>query len=215
MAAAEAHGYEYIVVSDHSKSSTIAGGLTVDELRAQRGKIRELQPRHKIRILAGSECDILADGSMDFPDEVLSELDIVLAAVHSRFKQSRAEMTSRICRALAHPLVNILAHPTGRLIGSRDPYDVDMDAVLATAREHGKAVEINCSPDRLDLNDVHARRAADLGIPIAISTDTHYLSNLDFLELGLGVARRAWIGPGQVLNAWPLDGLLAWAHQGR
>lgn len=204
-----------LLESDHSKSSTIAGGLTVDELRAQRGKIRELQPRHKIRILAGSECDILADGSMDFPDEVLSELDIVLAAVHSRFKQSRAEMTSRICQALTHPLVNILVHPTGRLIGSRDPYDVDMDAVLATAREHGKAVEINCSPDRLDLNDVNARRAADLGIPIAISTDTHYLSNLDFLELGLGVARRAWIGPGQVLNARPLDDLLAWAHQGR
>ncbi len=215
VAAAEARGYEYIIVSDHSKSSAIAGGLTVDELRAQVARIRELQPRHKIRILCGSECDILADGSMDFPDEVLRELDIVLAAVHSRFKQSRAEMTSRICRALTNPYVNILVHPTGRLIGSRDPYDVDMDAVLVTARDHGKAVEINCSPDRLDLDDVHARRAAELGIPIAISTDTHYLSNLDFLELGLGVARRAWIGPGQVLNARPLDDLLAWAHQGR
>jgi DNA polymerase (family 10) len=215
VAAAEARGYDYIIVSDHSKSSAIAGGLTVEALRAQRARIRELQPHHKIRILAGSECDILADGTMDFPDEVLGELDVVLAAVHSRFHQSRAEMTNRIRRALANPHVDILVHPTGRLIGSRDPYDVDMEAVLAAAREHGKAVEINCSPDRLDLNDVHARRAADLGIPIAISTDTHHLANLDSLELGLGVARRAWIGPGQVLNTRPVDALLAWTGQGR
>jgi DNA polymerase (family 10) len=215
VAAAEARGYEYIIVSDHSKSSAIASGLTVEALRAQRVRIRELQPHHKIRILAGSECDILADGTMDFPDEVLGELDVVLAAVHSRFNQSRAEMTNRIRRALANPHVDILVHPTGRLIGSRDPYDVDMEAVLAAAREHGKAVEINCSPDRLDLNDVHARRAAELGIPVAISTDTHHLANLDSLELGLGVARRAWIGPGQVLNTRPVDALLAWAGQGR
>src|SRR2546423_4049247 len=110
-------------------------------------------------------------------------------------------MTAGTVRALGNPHVDILAHPTGRLIGSRDPYDVDMEAVFAAARAHGKAIEINSSPDRLDLSDTHARRAAQLGVPIAISTDTHYLSELDHLELGLGVARRAWITPAQVLNA--------------
>ena len=196
VAAAEARGYEYIVVSDHSRSLTIAGGLGIEELRAQRAAIRGLQPRFRVRILAGTECDILADGSLDFPDEVLAELDVVLAAVHSRFKQSRAEMTARIVRALGNPWMNVLVHPTGRLIGSREPYDVDLEAVLAAAREHGKAVEINASPDRLDLNDVHARRAAALGVPVAVSTDTHYLREMDNLALGLGVARRAWLEAG-------------------
>ena len=209
--AAQARGYEYIIVSDHSQSTTIAGGLTVDRLRAQREAIRALQPRYRIRILAGSECDILADGRMDFPDEVLSELDIVVGSVHSRFRQARQEMTARIVRALANPHVDILGHPTGRLIGSRDPYDVDMEAVFAAARAHGKAIEINSSPDRLDLHETHARRAADLGIPLAISTDTHYLSELDHLDLGIGVARRAWLTPTQVLNTRPLPDLLAWA----
>jgi DNA polymerase (family 10) len=211
--AAQARGYEYIIVSDHSKSTAIAGGLSADELRAQVAKIRELQARYRIRILAGCECDILEDGRMDFPDEVLGELDIVLAAVHSRFKQTREQMTARIIRALEHPLVNILVHPTGRRLNSREPYDVDMEAVLATAKRHGKAVEINSSAERLDLNDVHARRAAELGVPIVISTDTHYLSELNGIELGVGIARRAWISPAQVLNTRPVDELLAWAHR--
>jgi DNA polymerase (family 10) len=213
--AAQARGYEYIIVSDHSKSTAIAGGLSADELRAQVAKIRELQARYRIRILAGCECDILEDGRMDFPDEVLGELDIVLAAVHSRFKQTREQMTARIIRALEHPLVNILVHPTGRRLNSREPYDVDMEAVLATAKRHGKAVEINSSAERLDLNDVHARRAAELGVPIVISTDTHYLSELNGIELGVGIARRAWISPAQVLNTRPVDELLAWAHRPR
>jgi DNA polymerase (family 10) len=213
--AAEARGYEYIIVSDHSRSATIARGLGVDQLRAQLGRIRALQPRFTIKILAGTECDILPDGTLDFPDELLEELDVVLAAVHSRFKQTRAEMTTRIVRALENPHVDILAHPTGRLIGSRDPYDVDMEAVLATAKTHGKAIEINASPDRLDLNDVHARRAAELGIPIAINSDAHYLRELGDLAAGLGVARRAWLGPDQVLNARPLAGLLAGARRAR
>jgi DNA polymerase (family 10) len=212
VAAAEARGYEYVIVSDHSRSTAIAGGLGVDELRAQRAAIRALQPRHHIRILAGSECDILADGALDFPDEVLRELDVVLAAVHSRFKQPRAEMTARIVRALGNPWVNVLVHPTGRLLGSRDPYEVDLEAVLAAARAHGKAVEINASPERLDLGDVHARRAGRLGVPVAISTDTHHLAELDNVELGVGVARRAWLEPGQVLNTRALESLLAWAR---
>jgi DNA polymerase (family X) len=213
--AAEARGYEYIIVSDHSQSATVARGLSVDRLREQIRTLRALQPRFKVRILAGSECDILADGGLDFPSEVLRELDIVLAAVHSRFTQGRAEMTARIVRALGNPCVQILVHPTGRLIGSREPYDVDLEAVFVAARAHGKAVEINCSPDRLDLKDSHARRAAELGVPIAISTDAHYLADLDNLELGVATARRAWIGPAQVLNTRPVDELLAWARAGR
>ena len=212
--AAEARGYEYIIVSDHSRSLTIAGGLSVEEVRAQRAKINELQPRHRIRILAGTECDILEDGRLDFPDEILAELDVVLGAVHSRFKQSRPEMTARIVRALGHPHLDILAHPTGRKIGSREPYDVDMEAVFAAAKAHGKAIEINASPERLDMSDVHARRAAELGIPVPISTDTHYLSELDWAELGCAVARRAWIGPAQVLNTRSLEELLAWTRRG-
>jgi DNA polymerase (family 10) len=213
--AAQARGYEYVVVSDHSKSATVAGGLGADALVAQIAKIRELQPRYRIRILAGSECDVLADGTLDFPDAILRELDVVLAAVHSRFTQPRHEMTTRLVRALANPYVNVLAHPTGRLIGAREPYDVDLDAVLEAARAHGKAVEINASPERLDLNDAHARRAAELGVSVAISSDTHWLANLDNLELGLGIARRAWIGPAQIVNALPLAELLTWAHRRR
>jgi DNA polymerase (family 10) len=213
--AAEARGYEYIIVSDHSRSATIARGLTPEQLRDQMGRIRALQPRHRIRILSGSECDILADGSLDFPDDLLAELDVVLAAVHSRFKQPGSEMTARICRALENPHVRILVHPTGRLLGSREPYDVDLEQVFAVARRHGKAVEINASPWRLDLKDSHARRARDLGLALAIDTDTHYLSELDHIELGIATARRAWIGPEQVVNARPLDRLLDWARAGR
>jgi DNA polymerase (family X) len=213
VAAAEARGYEYIIVSDHSKSTAIANGLDVAALRAQRRLIRELQPRFRIRILAGSECDILADGSLDFPDDVLAELDVVLAAVHSRFKQGRDDMTRRIVRALEHPHVDILVHPTGRRLGTREPYDVDLDAVFAAAKRHGKALEVNSSPERLDLCDAHARRAAGHGIPIAVSTDTHGLNELDHMELGVTVARRAWITPADVLNARPLETLLAWTER--
>lgn len=213
--AAEARGWEYVIVSDHSASTTIARGLDAERLRAQLARIRELQPRYRIRILTGSECDILADGGLDFPDDVLAQLDVVVAAVHARFRQSREAMTARIVRALAHPHVKVLAHPTGRRLGSREPYDVDLEAVFAAARQHGKAVEINASPERLDLADVHARRAADLGIPVAISTDTHGLADQANLAYGVAVARRAWIGPRQVVNARPLGELLAWARAGR
>src|SRR5207245_1526759 len=146
--AAQARGHEYVVVSDHSKSATVARGLGADALLAQIAKIRELQPRYRIRILAGSECDVLADGTLDFPDEILRELDVVLAAVHSRFTQPRHEMTTRLVRALANPYVNVLAHPTGRLIGAREPYDVDLAAALEAARAHGKAGETHPAPGR-------------------------------------------------------------------
>jgi DNA polymerase (family X) len=211
--AAEARGYEYVIVSDHSRSLTIAQGLSIERLRQQRAEIRAVQARHRIRILAGTECDILEDGALDFPDEVLAELDVVVASVHSRFKQDRATMTARIVRALVNPHMDILGHPTGRRLGSRDPYDVDLDAVFAAARAHGKAVEINSSPERLDLNDAHARRAAEAGVLLSISTDTHYLSELDNVDLGVAVARRAWLARDQILNTRPLDALLSWTRR--
>ena len=213
VAETERRGYEYVAVTDHSAATRVAGGLTAEELAAHVGKIRAVQARHpRIAVLAGSECDILPDGSLDYPDSVLAGLDFVVAAVHSRFKQSVSDMTRRVCRALAHPSVRVLAHPTGRLIGEREPYALDMDEVLRTARRHGKAVEINAFPDRLDLNDVHARRAHELGVLVTISTDTHMLDHLGYMELGVSTARRGWTEKRLVVNAWPLRELLAWTR---
>ena len=214
VAAARKRGYAYVLVSDHSRSTRIAGGLTADEALAHVERIRAIGRKQRgITVLAGSECDILPDGSLDYPDDVLAQMDLVVAAVHSRFKQPRAEMTRRICRALENPYVNVLAHPTGRLIGQREPYDVDLEAVFAAARRHGKALEINCYPERLDLNDVHARRARELGVLLAISTDTHALDQLDTMRLGVATARRAWVGPAEVINTWSVDKLRAWARK--
>jgi DNA polymerase (family 10) len=214
--AAHRKGYEYVIVSDHSRSSTIAGGLSEEKLLEQIGKIRALNKKYtNFRILTGSECDILADGRLDYSDRVLAQLDIVLCAVHSRFKQGRAEMTARIVKALSNPYVHILAHPTGRLIGERDPYDVDLEAVFAAAKQHGKAVEINAQPARLDLNDHHARRAKEQGVKISIDTDTHFLDQLENMTLGVATARRAWIGKSDVINTMPLGKLLTWVHKTR
>lgn len=214
--AAHQRGYEYVVVSDHSKSSTVAGGLSAEQLLEEVGKIRELNKKYRrLRILAGCECDILASGQMDFPDEVLAQLDIVLAAVHSRFKQGKEEMTRRIIRALENPYVNILVHPTGRLIGERAPYEVDLEAVFEAAKAQGKAVEINSYPQRLDLNDLHARRAREMGVKIAIDTDTHFLDHLGNMAFGVAVARRAWVEKKDVVNTMPLKDLLKWAHRKR
>jgi DNA polymerase (family 10) len=211
--AARARGYRYVAVTDHSVSATVAGGLSADELRAHVEKIRAVQARHRdIRVLAGTECDILPDGSLDYPDALLAELDIVVAAVHSRLKQPKAEMTRRICAALANPHVNVLAHPTGRLIGERDAYEVDLEQVFEAARRHGKALEINARPERLDLNDVRARRAAEQGALIALDTDAHELAHLADVELAVATARRAWIEPDRVVNTWPLEKLLDWAR---
>jgi DNA polymerase (family 10) len=214
VAAARERGYAYVLVSDHSRSTRVAGGLTAEEALAHVEKVRAIGRKQRgITVLAGSECDILPEGSLDYPDDVLAQMDLVVAAVHSRFKQPRAEMTRRICRALENPYVNILAHPTGRLIGAREPYDVDLEAVFAAARRHGKALEINSYPERLDLNDVHARRAREMGVLLAINTDTHALDQLDAMRLGVATARRAWVGPAEVINTWPVGKLRAWARK--
>ena len=214
--AAERRGYKYVAVTDHSLSTRVTGGLTAAGLAAHVKRIRAVQARHpRITVLAGSECDILPDGSLDYPDHVLAGLDLVIGSVHTGFRQSRAEMTRRICRALAHPHVHVLGHPTGRLIGEREPYAVDIDEVLRTARRHDKAVEINCQPDRLDLNDVHARRAHELGVLVAVATDTHMLDHLGWMELGVATARRGWTETRQVVNTWPAQKLLAWLRAER
>jgi DNA polymerase (family 10) len=214
--AAERRGYEYVAVTDHSAATRVAGGLTAEELAAHVKRIRAVQARHpRITVLAGSECDILPDGSLDYPDTVLAQLDVVIGAVHARLTQSKAEMTRRVCRALAHPRMHVLAHPTGRLIGKREPSSIDLEAVFRTARRHDKAVEVNAHPERLDLDDVHARRLHDVGGLMAISTDTHVLDDLACMELGVATARRGWAEKRDVLNTWRAADLLAWMRRQR
>jgi DNA polymerase (family 10) len=209
--AAAARAYAYVGVTDHSRGTRVAGGLSIDELRAHVRKIRAVAKQFpKITVLAGSECDILPDGRLDYPERVLAELDIVVGAVHTRFRQSKREMTARICAALANPHLDVLAHPTGRLLGEREPYDLDMDAILRAAKQHGKAVEVNAYPDRLDLCDTHARRARELGALLAIGTDTHVLDHLGHMELGVATARRGWVEASGVINTWPAKALRAW-----
>lgn len=216
VAAAAARGYDYVAISDHSPSARVAGGLSVEELVAHVKRIRSVQKRFStITVLASAECDILPDGRLDYPGDALAQLDLVVAAVHSAFKQPRREMTRRIVAALGNPYVTILAHPTGRLIGERAPCDVDLDAVCRAAKRFGKALEINAYPERLDLSDVNARRARDLGVLLAVDTDTHVLDHLACMELGVATARRAWVGKAQVVNTWPTRRLLAWARASR
>jgi DNA polymerase (family X) len=209
--AAQARGYAYMAVTDHSKSSTIARGMTEERVLQMIAEVEAVNRRLSgFRVLAGCEVDIQADGELDFPDEILRRLDLVQVSVHSRFKMSRDEMTARIVRAVRHPLVHILGHPTGRLLGERAPYELDLEAVLQAARVSGTAVEINASPQRLDLNDLGARRAKELGIPITISTDAHAVAHLEFMRFGVEVARRAWLTPDDVLNTRPEPALRAW-----
>jgi DNA polymerase (family 10) len=215
-AGVRAKGYRYMAVTDHSKSATVAGGMKDEQVLQMIAEVRALNKKMKgFRILAGCEVDIKGDGTLDFPDEILRQLDLVLVSVHSRFKMTREEMTARIVRAVQHPLVHMLGHPTGRLIGERGAYEVDMEAVLMAARAAGTAVEINASPSRLDLSDLHARRANELGIPIAINTDAHTIGQLDYMRFGVAVARRAWLTPQDVLNAWPEEQLLSWLEKRR
>ncbi|MBI4227031.1 MAG: DNA polymerase/3'-5' exonuclease PolX [Candidatus Omnitrophica bacterium] len=213
-AAVKRAGYEYMLLSDHSHSLKVAGGLTAAELLKQRGIVERLNARlAPFRILLGTEMEILPDGRLDYPDTVLAKLDVVIAAVHSAFKQPRAVMTRRIVKAIRNPYVHILAHPTGRLWGQRAPYDVDLDEVARAAAQTGAALEINAYPTRMDLNDRQARRARELGALLAISTDTHALTQLETFELGLSMARRAGLTAKDVLNTRRVHEVLKWAQQ--
>lgn len=208
--AARARGYAYLALTDHSQSLGIAHGLTVERLREQRRIVDAItQRRAGPRLLHGIELEIRADGSLDFPDEVLAALDLVVASVHSSFGQSREKMTARLLAAARSPHVDIIGHPSGRLIGHREPYDADLDALIDVCAETGTALEINAHPARLDLDDVHARRAADKGVWLAVNTDAHATDNFELLRYGIATARRAWVGPERVLNCLSLDDLLA------
>jgi DNA polymerase (family 10) len=199
--AARSKGYEYIAVTDHSKHLTVARGFDAARLRKQMREIDELNAATPgMRILKAIELDILEDGTLDLPDEVLSELDLVVAAVHYAFDLSRSEQTKRILRALENPHVTILAHPSGRLIDEREPCDLDMEQILRKAREVGCFVELNAQPDRLDLIDAHCRRAKELGVLVSIATDAHSAAELDFMKHGIGQARRGWLERTDILN---------------
>ena len=208
VATAASLGYEYMALTDHSQGLGVANGLTPERLAAQREVLRQLQDRFDIRILAGSEVDIRADGRMDFPDDVLAELDLVVASVHNAMSQDRDTMTRRIISAMEHPSVTIIGHLSTRLLGQRPPSDFDLEAVLQAARDTGTALEINASPARLDLRDTHAYRARELGAPLVINTDSHHHSELSGGRFGVAVARRAWCEPRHILNALPLDDFL-------
>ncbi len=207
--AAMEHGYSYIAITDHSKGLGVAGGLTPDRVLEQITEIDSLNKKlNDFTILKGIEVDIKSDGSLDLPDDILKLLDIVVASIHSGFKQSRQQLTSRLISAIKHPYVSIIAHPTGRLLSERDEYDVDMDAVLQSAKGTGTAFEINAYPARLDLNDIYARKAKELSIPIVISTDTHIIPNMDYMKYGISIARRSWLQRDDVLNTLGVRKLL-------
>ena len=209
--AATAHGLAYLAVSDHSRRLTVANGLDPQRLARQCAEIEELNRRlDGIELLTGIEVDVLDDGSLDLPDRALAPLDVVIAAVHSRFDLSRAAQTRRILAALEHPKVKILAHPVGRLIDKREPYDVDMLAVIRKCRAHGVALELNAHPERLDLTDLACRMAKDEGARVAINSDAHSEHEFDNLEFGIGQARRGWLEKGDVINTRPLREVRAW-----
>jgi DNA polymerase (family 10) len=209
--AAEELGHEYIAITDHSESLGIAQGLSHERLLSQRNAIVEAQElMEAFHILHGVEVEILADGSLDHPDEVLAEMDIVVASLHSSLRQPREKITERLLKAIRNPHVDIIGHPTGRLIGKRDAADLNMELIVRAASEHGVALEINAAPDRLDLNDVHARLAMEAGCLFAISTDAHHPGQLELLPYGVGIARRAWIDPKSVINTWSFEKLSKW-----
>jgi DNA polymerase (family 10) len=208
--AAQDMGYQYIAITEHSGGRGIAHGLSVERLREQVAEIKVLNDRLTgIRVLTGTEVDIRADGTLDLPHEILAELDIVTAAVHSAMNQSEDKMTGRVTKAIEDPDVDVIAHPSCRLIGEREPAAIDLEAVFRAAAKHNKIMEINAMPDRLDLRDIHAFRARESGVKLAIGTDAHSVAHLGFMRFGVGVARRAWCEPQHILNTLPLEEVLA------
>jgi DNA polymerase (family 10) len=209
-------GYQYGCISDHSKAVRVAGGLGAQEFVEQRKEIEKLRVNLRgTRLLAGCEVDILPDGSLDLPDEILDQLDIVIAAVHSKMDMSQSDMTKRVVKALAHPAVTILAHPTGRLINDREPFAIDLEEVFRAAKASGVAIELNGQPQRLDLNDVYVHRAMELGIKISINTDAHATEQLKFMRYAVDQARRGWLEKRHVLNTMTWPQLEKWLKQRR
>lgn len=209
--AARKKGYKYIAVADHSTAARIARGLDEKRILGQFKEIDALNKRLRgFRILKGSEVDILGDGKLDFPDRILKKLDIVIGSVHSRFTLNRQEQTERVIKAMQNPYFKILGHPTGRLLGQRAPYEIDLEAVIKAAKKYRVAIEINANPLRLDLTDVYCRMAKEIGVKIIINTDAHHAAQLEYMEDGIGVAKRGWLSRADVLNTKSVEGLLGY-----
>ncbi len=210
--AAIAHGYTTYAITDHDASLGITGGLTPQRLAEQRVEIDQVRAElgSSLNLLQGIEVDILSDGKLALPDDVLARLDIVIASLHVNLRQPREAVTQRLLSAIRNHNVDVIGHPSGRLLPNREGADLDWEAVLAAAKENGVALEINASPSRLDLNDVYARRAIELGIPLMINTDAHSPSGLDETLYGVSVARRAWAAPDAVINTWDAEKITAW-----
>ena len=216
VAAVAERGYMYMAITDHSSGRGIANGLSNERMLRQVREIRELDGRFGgLKVLTGSEVDIRADGSLDYPEEVLRELDVVVASIHSGMGQERAKMTERIIKAMRNPYVTVIGHPSTRLLGQREPIDVDMEALFQAALETGTAMEINASLERLDLKDNHVLRAQELGVPLIISTDAHTVESLDSMRFGVKVARRGWCEPRHIINTLSLEEFLAFLQRKR
>jgi DNA polymerase (family 10) len=207
-------GYEYVAITDHSQAMAMVQGLTPERAREQWAEVEEVRERVTgIEILKSAEVDILKDGTLDLPDEILEGLDVVVVSVHSFMDQDKKTMTERVLRAIQHPEVDILSHPTGRLLNRREPFELDVEAILAAAAELGVAVELNANPNRLDLSDVHVMRAKELGVKVVISTDAHAPRGLENIRYGVDQARRGWLEPGDVLNAMPAVDFMSWLRR--
>lgn len=211
--AAMARGLEYIAITDHTRRLAMTGGLDERRIQNQWEEIDKVNKKFqvsgiKFQVLKGTECDILKDGRLDLPDEVLAKLDVVGASVHSNFNLSREEQTERIKLAMKNPNVDIIFHPTGRLIQRREPYEVDIEELIKAAKETGIVMEIDAFPDRLDLKDQHIRMCVDLGVKMSIDSDAHNDSHFAFLEYGIAQARRGWAEKKDIINAWPLEKML-------
>ena len=210
--AAAKRGIKVIAFTDHSVSLGVTGGLSMADHKKQAAEIKKTQKElgDSILVLHATEVEIKADGQLDYPDDFLASLDLVLASLHTSLRQPREKVMHRLLSAIGNPNVDIIGHPTGRLIPDREGADLDMEVLLKAAAESGVAMEINAHPARLDLDDVHARRAKELGVPISINTDAHSEADLDMLFYGVATARRAWLEPKDVINTWAPDKLLAW-----
>ncbi len=212
--AAQKRGYQYVAICDHTKSLKIAHGLEESRLLKQMEEIDRINEKLKgFQILKGTEVDILPDGKLDLPDKILERVDFVVAAIHSGFKQEKEKMTKRVVRALENPFVHCLAHPSGRLLGARAPYEIDIDEVMEAAKRNRKALEINATLERLDLDDIHSRKAKEMGITLAIGTDAHHLDQLWMISLGIGVARRGWLETPDLLNTFSLKEIQKWCRR--
>ena len=208
-------GREYIVITDHSRSLGIANGLSIERLLAQAAEVRQLNAEmgERIQILAGTEMDIKADGELDYPDEILAQLDFVIASLHSGLGQRREQVTSRLLKAIENPHVDMIGHPMARQFPNREAVDADWDAVLAAAKAHDTILEINANPLRLDLNPELARLAKQQGIRLAINSDAHRIAQLDLMPYGVTIARRAWLEAADVMNTWSFERFSAWLSQ--